>query len=256
MTFAPDSAVVSRIVQALNIEDRRGIAPVSLLILHYTGMSSAEKAVDWLCRAESGVSCHYVVDNEGAVTQMVPEHLRAWHAGVSFWRGETDINSLSIGIEIQNPGHEHGYPDFSAAQMRGVLALSRDIVLRHGIGADGVLAHSDIAPSRKIDPGEKFNWARLARAGVGLAVRASPVDDSDVGFGPCDHHDRIAIAQHKLRRFGYDAPLHGEIDDATAKILRAFQLHFRQKRIDGRLDRSTEITLDRVLAAAGRSLTS
>ena len=249
MTFAADSPIVSRIAPALNVEDRRGTKCVSLLILHYTGMSSAEKAIDWLARAESNVSCHYVVDDHGAVTQMVSERMRAWHAGVSYWRGETDVNSQSIGIEIQNPGHEHGYPEFSAPQMRGLIALCRDIVDRHAIAPDGVLAHSDVAPGRKIDPGEKFRWSRLARGGVGLAIRAAPVRADDVGFGLDDQHDRIAIAQRMLRQFGYDAPVNGRLDQATANIIKSFQLHFRQRRIDGRLDASTEKTLARTLAA-------
>ncbi len=248
MTFTADTAIVSQIVAAQNTQERRGTTRVSLLILHYTGMPSAEKAIDWLARAESHVSCHYVVDDHGAVTQMVPERLRAWHAGVSYWRGETDVNSHSIGIEIQNPGHEHGYPEFSPRQMRVVVALCRDIVDRHAIAPDGVLAHSDVAPGRKIDPGEKFRWARLARGGVGLAIRPAAIRTEDLGFGLNDHHDRIAAAQRRLRQFGYDAPVTGLLDQATANIIKSFQLHFRQKRVDGRLDVSTEKTLDRVLA--------
>lgn len=252
MTFVADSRTVSQVRPAANVEARRGTRRISLLILHYTGMSSAEKAIDWLARAESQVSCHYVVDDHGAITQMVPEGLRAWHAGVSYWRGETDINSCSIGIEIQNPGHAHGYPDFSAEQMRGVMALSRDIVDRHALAPDAVLAHSDIAPERKVDPGEKFNWSQMAAAGIGLHVRAAPIRSDDIGleFGSLDH--RVTAAQEKLRRFGYDAPFSGCLDDATSKILRAFQLHFRQQRVDGRLDASTEMTLARALAAAGQ----
>ncbi len=253
MTFEADSRHVSQIRPAANVEARRAAGGISLLILHYTGMSSAEKAIDWLARAESQVSCHYVVDDHGAITQMVPESMRAWHAGVSYWRGETDINSHSIGIEIQNPGHAHGYPDFSAAQMRGVIALSRDIIDRHAVPPDGVLAHSDIAPDRKIDPGEKFNWSQMAAAGIGLHVRAAPMQRDDLGLEIGSRDDRIAAAQAMLRRFGYSAPQTGCLDDATNKVLRAFQLHFRQQRIDGRLDMSTELTLARVLAAAGRT---
>ena len=136
-----------------------------MLLLHYTGMDSAEAALDWLTRQESGVSCHYLVDAEGRIAQMVPESERAWHAGQSLWEGETDINSCSIGIEIHNPGHDFDYPDFPDAEMRAVEALCRDILSRHAIPSHRVLAHSDVAPGRKRDPGEKFDWERLARAG-------------------------------------------------------------------------------------------
>lgn len=247
MIFSPDSAYVAHVHAAVNVEPRRGIENPSLLILHYTGMSSATKAIDWLCCAESGVSCHYVVADDGEITQLVPEAFRAWHAGQSFWQGMTDINSASIGIEIQNPGHEHGYPAFPDAQMRAVVALSRDIVKRHRMLPEAVLAHSDVAPERKVDPGEKFDWRRLARAGVGLYVRPSPIDPDDEGLGPGSEDARIAHAQMLLSAYGYDAPPTGILDDKTSKVLRAFQLHFRPRRVDGRLDRSTERTLQRLL---------
>jgi N-acetylmuramoyl-L-alanine amidase len=238
----------------MNCEPRCGDIKPTLLILHYTGMSSAEKAIDWLARAESKVSCHYVVDEFGAITQLVPECQRAWHAGVSFWRGETDINSHSIGIEIQNPGHEHGYPDFSGAQMRGVISLCQDIIARHDIAPDGVLAHSDVAPERKIDPGEKFDWAMLAKEGVGLWLPPDPVSDEDHGLelGACDM--RVAHAQALLSAFGYRAPQTGVLDVMTSKVIRAFQLHFRPERADGRLDLSTQATLQRVVQASARNI--
>lgn len=167
----------------------------SLLILHYTGMSSAAKAIDWLARSESGVSCHYVVDEHGHVTQLVPEDSRAWHAGVSYWRGERDINSHSIGIEIHNPGHQHGYPEFPPRQMQAIIALSKDIVRRHHIAPDHILAHSDVAPGRKIDPGEKFNWLLLAKEGIGLWVRPLPVRADDPGLGLGTESPRVLNAQ-------------------------------------------------------------
>jgi N-acetylmuramoyl-L-alanine amidase len=249
--FSPDSALVRHVRSAANVEPRRGFERPTLLILHYTGMSSAAKAIDWLARPESGVSCHYVIDEEGSITQMVPEMFRAWHAGQSFWRGITDINSASIGIEIQNPGHEHGYPDFSNLQMRAVEALAFDIMVRHGMSADAVLAHSDVAPERKIDPGEKFDWRRLARAGVGRIVRAAPVRHDDEGLGAGSDDPRVGATQELLAAYGYDAPMTGVLDDKTRKVLRAFQLHFRPRRVDGRLDRSTEVTLQRLLAETG-----
>jgi N-acetylmuramoyl-L-alanine amidase len=252
VTFAADSHLVSSVHVAENREPRRGGVSPSLLILHYTGMSSAAKAIDWLARAESNVSCHYVVDEGGRITQLVPESLRAWHAGDSFWRGETDINSHSIGIEIQNPGHQHGYPDFPASQMRAVIALGKDIAHRHGMTADAVLAHSDIAPWRKIDPGEKFNWALLARQGLGLWVRPSPVraDDPGLGLGACEN--RVVRTQELLALYGYRVAPTGILDDATIYVLKAFQAHFRPRRVDGGLDRSTELTLERLIAASHR----
>lgn len=252
MTFGADSHLVGSVHVAANREPRReGVRP-SLLILHYTGMSSAEKAIDWLARAESGVSCHYVIDEEGRITQLVPESLRAWHAGASYWRGETDINSHSIGIEIQNPGHQHGYPDFPAAQMDAVIALGKDITRRHAMAVDAVLAHSDIAPGRKIDPGEKFNWMQLAREGLGLWVRPSPVRADDPGFGPCDGGSHVTRAQELLALYGYRVAPTGILDQTTEQVLKAFQTHFRPRRVDGRLDRSTALTLERLVEAARR----
>lgn len=249
MTFEPDTPLAAAVHPAHNHEPRRGGVKPSLLILHYTGMGSAEKAIDWLSRPESGVSCHYVIDEAGQITQLVPEELRAWHAGASYWRGETDINSHSIGIEIHNPGHQHGYPDFPAAQMSALIALSKDIVRRHHIAPDNILAHSDVAPGRKIDPGEKFNWLLLAKEGLGRWVRPSPVRADDAGLGPGAESPRIVTAQEHLACYGYDVEANGLLDANTEKVLKAFQLHFRPRRVDCRLDRSTEVTLERLIEA-------
>lgn len=248
MTFKADSRLVDAIVPAVNVEPRRKRLKPTLLILHYTGMSSSARAVDWLAREESRVSCHYVIDEVGQITQLVPERLRAWHAGVSEWQGTDDINSRSIGIEIHNPGHDHGYPEFPKPQMRAVLALSKDIVRRNKIAPEGVLAHSDVAPERKIDPGEKFDWAWLAREGLGVWVKPSPVKKDDAGLGPGSRDGLVAETQKLLAAYGYGVPQTGELDHRTSKVLRAFQLHFRQGRVDGRLDRSTFLTLKRLVA--------
>ena len=247
--FAPDTALPCAVVPAVNVEARRGSVRPSLLILHYTGMSSAAKAVEWLACAQSRVSCHYVIGNDGLITQLVPESQRAWHAGVSQWGGNTDINSASIGIEIQNPGHEHGYPDFSPAQMAGVAALSRDIIARHALSPQSVLAHSDVAPARKIDPGEKFDWRWLYTQGVGHWIEPEPLDPNDPGFEPGYHGPDILAAQTLLRAYGYGLEPTGTLDPQTAHILRAFQLHFRPALITSRLDRSTLVTLERLVAA-------
>ena len=244
---APDSPLVADLFPSPNIEPRfRGLMP-SILILHYTGLESVERSLDVLSRPDCKVSCHYVVDVDGRVVQMVAEEMRAWHAGVSSWHGETDINSASIGIEIQNPGHALGYPDFPDAQMRAVIALSQDICERHGIVPERVLAHSDIAPARKIDPGEKFDWARMAGEGVGFWLPPEPITPEDAGIGLDADGPDVAEARRLLARYGYGVAGVGPLDAELGFVLRAFQLHFRPARVDSRLDRSTLQTLRRLM---------
>jgi N-acetylmuramoyl-L-alanine amidase len=245
----PDTSLVSALYPSPNVGERRKGCRPRLVVLHYTGMASAQKAIGWLAHPDAKVSCHYVVDEAGSITQMVAETKRAWHAGASHWAGETDINSLSIGIEIQNPGHEHGYPDFPQAQMQAIALLCRDIAERRAIAPEGILAHSDVAPGRKIDPGEKFDWAWLANEGVGHWVEPSACAVSGDAYGPGDEGSDIAEAQALLRRYGYDARTHGRLDERTRVIVRAFQLHFRPQCTDGRLDRGTLDTLSRLVAA-------
>lgn len=248
---APDSPLVSDLFPSPNIEPRfRNMSP-SFLILHYTGLETVERSLEVLSRPDCKVSCHYVVDVDGRVVQMVAEEMRAWHAGISSWHGETDLNSASIGIEIQNPGHAHGYPEFPDSQMRAVIALCQDIIARRDIAAERVLAHSDIAPSRKVDPGEKFDWRRLAKEGVGLWVPPEPVDDMEEGLGLGDDGPAVAEARRLLARYGYGLSGEGPIDTELGFVLRAFQLHFRPERIDSRLDRSTSRTIERLIGALG-----
>lgn len=247
-SFAPDSPLVTRVVPSPNWEARKDNIAPGILILHYTGMPSAEAAIRWLAAPESRVSCHYVIDEAGAIVQMVPETDRAWHAGVSYWRGVTDINSCSIGIEIQNPGHGAGYPDFPEDQMRAVEALCLDIIGRRRINADCVLAHSDVASRRKIDPGEKFDWARLARAGIGHWVQPAPITAGEtLTLG--DIGEAVSSLHDKLRAYGYEVGVAGEYDTDTQSAVAAFQRHFRPALVDGRSDRSTVLTLDALLAA-------
>jgi len=248
MTIAPDSPLATLWCPSPNREPRRNGRAPDMLILHYTGMESAEGALDWLTRQESGVSCHYFVDEEGRIAQLVREEERAWHAGQSLWAGETDLNSCSIGIEIHNPGHDFDYPDFTEEEMKAVEALCLDILSRHAIPPHRVLAHSDVAPGRKRDPGEKFDWARLARAGIGLWVPPAPVQ-GDAGLGPGDEGEAVAALQRKLLEFGYGVEVTTTYGTGLEKVVEAFQRHFRPARIDGRADTSTRETLARLLEA-------
>jgi N-acetylmuramoyl-L-alanine amidase len=248
MTAAPDSPLATLWCPSPNREPRRDGRRPDMLILHYTGMDSAEGALDWLTREEAKVSCHYLVDEEGRIAQIVEESERAWHAGQSLWAGETDLNSCSIGIEIHNPGHDFDYPDFPDAEMQAVEALCLDILRRHAIPPDRVLAHSDVAPGRKRDPGEKFDWARLARAGIGLWVAPAPVG-GDQGLGPGDEGVSVAELQRQLSEFGYGVEVTSTYGTGMEKVVEAFQRHFRPARIDGRADLSTRDTLSRLLVA-------
>jgi N-acetylmuramoyl-L-alanine amidase len=248
MTIAPDSPLATLWCPAPNREIRRNGREPDMLILHYTGMESAEAALDWLTREESKVSCHYLVDEEGRITQMVRESERAWHAGQSLWAGETDLNSCSIGIEIHNPGHDIDYRDFPPAQMQAVAALARDILSRHKIPPARVLAHSDIAPGRKRDPGERFDWASLAQAGVGLYVPPMQAG-SDQGLGLGDEGETVLELQQDLAAFGYGVETTGTYGKGLESVVEAFQRHFRPERIDGFADASTRETLKRLLAA-------
>ena len=176
-TFSPDTFLVADIVPSPNLDERKDGRAPDMILLHYTGMQSGEAALQRLCTAPSKVSSHYVVFEDGRIVQCVPEERRAWHAGVSSWGGETDINSRAIGIEIVNPGHEFGYADFPLRQIAAVIALCKSILTRRGpLRADRILAHSDVAPSRKQDPGEKFPWELLSESGVGHWVRPAPLD--------------------------------------------------------------------------------
>ncbi|HWD59164.1 MAG TPA: N-acetylmuramoyl-L-alanine amidase [Stellaceae bacterium] len=209
-----------------------GAPRIDMLVLHYTGMQSAEAALDRLCDPAAKVSAHYVVAEDGAVWRLVPEERRAWHAGVSYWLGESGLNAVSIGIEIVNPGHEWGYRPFPEPQMAAVEALCRDIVQRRRIPAHRVVGHSDIAPTRKSDPGELFDWPRLARAGIGLWP--PPADGLGRRRGRGVGIVERAAALSDLARIGYEV-----IPGNTAPPLAAFQRRFRPERWDGRLDGET-----------------
>ncbi len=226
-----------------NHDARPAGTPVDILLLHYTGMATAEAALDRMCEAAAKVSAHYMVDEDGTVYALVPENRRAWHAGRSHWAGASDINGRSVGVEIVNPGHEFGYRPFPEAQMAALADLAREILARHPIPPARVLGHSDVAPRRKQDPGELFDWARLARDGVGLWPE-------DLGEGPQDIPP-VADIQTMLARFGYGVPNSGVLDEETRIVLAAFQRHFRPSRVDGGIDGGTAARLGWLIAQLG-----
>jgi N-acetylmuramoyl-L-alanine amidase len=212
--------------------DSRGEQAVDTLVLHYTDMLSAENAIARLCEAEAKVSAHYVVSEQGEITQLVDEANRAWHAGESHWRGNNNINARSIGIEIANRGHSHDYPDFPPEQMQAVLALCQAILARHAIPERNVVGHSDIAFLRKQDPGEKFDWAWLAKNGVGLfPFGAGKLTGNELQRG--DTGTTVMRLQTSLANWGYGLKLDGEYGLKTEQCVIAFQRHYRPANIDG-----------------------
>ena len=252
----PDSCVVAEVRPSPNHSERKGGALPDMIVLHYTGMRDNEAAIRQLCNPASEVSAHYVVLPDGYIVQLVAESRRAWHAGVSSWAGETDINSCSIGIEITNPGHEHGYPDFPRRQIAAVTALCRSILTRHQVPADRVLAHSDVAPARKQDPGEKFPWKVLADSGIGLWVSPAPVTRTGPIYVLGETNPAIEEIQRLLARYGYGVAPTGYLDGTTRDAVAAFQRHFRPIRVDGVVDVSTTATLKALLALRDERLSS
>ena len=199
--------------------------PIRHVVLHYTGMKSGEAALERLRDKEANVSSHYLVEEDGRLFQLVDEHHRAWHAGRGYWRGEGDLNSASIGIEIVNPGHEFGFPDYPEAQILTVIDLVRDILARHNLPPESVIGHSDLAPGRKIDPGEKFPWDRLAREGCA----ASLPDEKTEG-------EPAAL----LKQIGYS------LEPGLKPVVEAFQRRWRPSRVDGAVDAETRNLIERV----------
>jgi len=249
-----------------------------LLLLHYTGMDDHDRARAWLCNPISKVSCHYLVDVDGTITQMVAERARAWHAGKGGWLDETDINTCSVGIEVHNAGHDGGAPPYPATQMAAVRALSKDIVERWQISPARVLGHADIAPQRKPDPGEYFDWAGLAQAGIGLfpgertaispalirSLGAAGADEHAAAHGiaadlrcavSCgtvtkgEHGPHVRAARRLFAKLGFQLEPDGPADDAFANVILAFQRHWRQSKADGTLDVGTLATLAALLSS-------
>jgi N-acetylmuramoyl-L-alanine amidase len=251
--FAPDSCVVAEVMPSPNYGERSGGRRADMIVLHYTGMADAEAALELLRARGSEVSSHYFVFEDSRIIQLVQESDRAWHAGKALWAGETDVHSTSIGIEIANPGHDHGYPDFPKRQIAAVTALCRSILTRNTIAPVRVLAHSDVAPSRKQDPGEKFPWRTLYDSGVGHWVKPAAIMNFGQVIRPGDRSEAVATLQKSLSDYGYGVEVSGEYDTATRDVVTAFQRHFRPERIDGVADPSTRGTLQELLATRGRA---
>jgi len=260
MLKAPDSALVRSLRPSPNFGARKGGRGIDMIVLHYTGCPSAESACLWMCSPDSQVSAHYLVDEDGEIAQLVAEEARAWHAGAGHWAGEDDVNSCSIGIEIQNAGHagaaEDGaaeggvLPPYPARQMRAVAALVEDIMRRHGIAPERVVGHSDVAPLRKADPGEHFPWEMLARKGLAL-----PVPEVELPAAVALDAAGARRLQELLAKIGYGVPVSGAVCDHTRAVIRAFQRRFMPKRVDGAADaqvlRMAEAVRD-MLDARGR----
>ncbi|RDC59246.1 N-acetylmuramoyl-L-alanine amidase [Alteripontixanthobacter maritimus] len=213
-----------------NFDERT--APIDTLVIHYTEMDGPDLALTRMCDPEAGVSAHYLISEAGEVFRLVQEDKRAWHAGVSCWRGNTDVNNTSIGIELDHPGHRHGYREFSETQFLALVPLVARIVKEHGIPRANVVGHSDVAPQRKIDPGELFPWDRLAEYGLCLP-RPAKLELGD----PFDNDGAFYLA---LERFGYD------IADGR-KAVEAFQRRWRPERIDGEIDGQVRAILFQLL---------
>ena len=245
--FVADSPLATTIIPSPNHGVRRDARAPDAIVLHYTGMPTQEAALARLCAPDAEVSCHYFVFEDGRIAQLVPESRRAWHAGASYWAGETDMNSASIGIEIAHPGHDGGAPPFPAAQIDAVVALVADITRRCAIAPDRVLAHSDIAPGRKIDPGEGFPWERFEEAGL---CRPTPPHPARAGETLALGAQGAAVAalQAGLTRLGYRTPATGVFDADTEATVAAFQRRFRRACCDGAADPET---CDRLAALIG-----
>ena len=229
-----------------NFDARR--SPPDMAILHYTGMRTGEEALARLRDPAAKVSAHYVVEEDGRVFSLVAEERRAWHAGVSFWKGERDCNARSIGIEIVNPGHEFGYRAFPDAQIEAVIELLDEMRSRWEISDDRVIAHSDVAPDRKEDPGELFPWKRLAEAGHGLWAEPAAAPGAPLTVG--DEGPGVFALQAGLTRLGYDSSPSGRYDETTQTIVAAFQRHWRPERFDGNADGETRARLMALLRLA------
>ncbi len=209
--------------------------PISMLVLHYTGMESGNAALARMCSEAGKVAAHYMVDEGGKISQLVNENYRAWHAGVSSWGGESNLNSISIGIEIVNGGHDYGLPDFPEAQIFAVIKLCQEILNRHNIPQMNIVGHSDIAPARKQDPGEKFPWEQLAKKSVGYWP-TSITQDQRVLFESGERGRGISVVQSGLAYIGYGVEVTGVLDEQTKLVMTALQRRYRPSLMNGDID--------------------
>ncbi len=230
-----------------NFDDRPDGAKIKYLILHYTGMATGEEALDRLCDSKSKVSSHYLIEEDGRIFTLVPETKRAWHAGISAWEDDRNINGISIGIEMVNPGHDSpgykgNYRPFPAVQMAALIGLCQDILSRHDIMPCYVLGHSDVAPDRKCDPGELFDWQLLASVGIGIWPSGNVKIHTDESFNK-------VVFQQKLVKYGYKIKITDTHDHQTSDVIRAFQRHFRPADVSGILDKECWVILEDLLSA-------
>lgn len=246
--MTPDSALPAVLTPSPNHGVRKGDRIPDSILLHYTGLPDGECALRQLCDPAAEVSAHYLVWEDGRLNQLVPESRRAWHAGQGVWAGESDMNDVSIGIEIANAGHRGRLPEYPLAQIETVIALCRDIMGRWRIRPERVLAHSDVSHWRKIDPGENFPWWRLAKAGIGHFVPPSAIEDGR-SLEPGHSGPEVLEFQAMLARYGYGLELSGVYDERTTSAVTAFQRHYRQFLVDGVADPSTVTTLRRLIDA-------
>lgn len=231
-----------------NFDNRPEDMLINTLVLHYTGMSSAKDALDRLCDINAKVSSHYMVEEDGEIHQLVHENKRAWHAGISCWHGRASVNDFSIGIEIVNPGHEWGYRTFPEIQMESVIELCKAILSRHHIPANNVVGHSDVAPNRKEDPGELFDWKWLANEGIGLWPEGVVIKNpAKVIITPGEESTAVASVQKMLADYGYHIRVDGYYGWKTESVIKAFKRHFVQHNVNSIWDNECDVRMARLL---------
>ena len=226
-----------------NYDDRE--SSINIVVIHYTGMKSFEEALGHLCDSSSKVSSHYLINSNGDVYLLVDEDKRAWHAGVSFWSGDDDVNSSSIGIELVNPGHEFGYESFSESQMTSLEVLIKSLIRSYNIPLYNIVGHSDIAPLRKKDPGELFNWKRLADKNLSIWPEKLSINSfKSINFG--DKNESVLQVQEFLSEIGYKITKDGFFNQETKLVISAFQRRFRSHKVDGLLDSETGVMVQSI----------
>ncbi len=255
-----------REVWSPNHNARPAGADIELVVVHFTGMATGDEALRALTQLGSGVSAHWMIDEDGTTYRLVPDERRAWHAGVGSWHDWHDVNAVSIGIELVNPGHDFGYRPFPGAQIDALEELLDDTYRCHGLGPCDLIGHSDLAPERKQDPGELFPWERLARAGFSIWPE-EVLDYPDGGLGVNDDgeslldeeerrlrlgpdsgmlRERVVELQRNLRAIGYGVELNGVFGTQTEAVVAAFQRRFRARLVDGYADSETRALIEAV----------